>query len=177
MKDWGISIAMQWRYHSLTSSHRYQLLYPIVFLWSPQSFPLARGKLLNKLQKFLNLSARCKHEIISSPFHHPYFHQTQQQMMSRMSRLDLLVVNSVCRVCRHQEAGLMDQVNNITAGREAKTTRLEDEMGQIVSRIWKTYWSRLPWIFQGAPLKVNGNPKNIQGNLTALRKWNRCIHM
>ena len=27
---------------------------------------------------------------------------------------------------------------------------------------------KLPWIFPGAPLKVNGAPGNIQGNLTAL---------
>ena len=31
-----------------------------------------------------------------------------------------------------------------------------------------TYLSRLPWIFPGAPLKFNGAPGNIQGNLTAL---------
>ena len=30
------------------------------------------------------------------------------------------------------------------------------------------YLSRFPWIFLGAPLKVNGAPANIQGNLTAL---------
>ena len=27
---------------------------------------------------------------------------------------------------------------------------------------------QLPWIFPGAPLKINGTPGNIQGNLTAL---------
>ena len=27
---------------------------------------------------------------------------------------------------------------------------------------------KLPWIFPGAPLKINGAPGNIQGNLTAL---------
>ena len=31
------------------------------------------------------------------------------------------------------------------------------------------YLLRLPWIFLGAPLKINGAPKNIQGNLTALQ--------
>ena len=30
------------------------------------------------------------------------------------------------------------------------------------------YLSRLPWIFPGAPLKVNEAPRNIQGNLSAL---------
>ena len=33
------------------------------------------------------------------------------------------------------------------------------------------YLSRLPWIFPGAPLKVNGASGNIQDNLTALRFW------
>ena len=31
-----------------------------------------------------------------------------------------------------------------------------------------SYLPRLPWIFPGAPLKVNGAPGNIQGNLTTL---------
>ena len=29
---------------------------------------------------------------------------------------------------------------------------------------------KLPWIFPGAPLKINGAPKNIQGNLTGILK-------
>ena len=34
------------------------------------------------------------------------------------------------------------------------------------------YLSRLPWIFLGAPLKVNGAPGNIQSNLIAL-----CVNL
>ena len=33
-----------------------------------------------------------------------------------------------------------------------------------------TYLSNLPWIFPGAPLKFDGAPGNIQGNLTALHR-------
>ena len=41
------------------------------------------------------------------------------------------------------------------------------------------YLSRLPWIFLGAPLKVNGAPRTIQGNFTALqlpRSWSCGIN-
>ena len=33
-----------------------------------------------------------------------------------------------------------------------------------------SYLLGLPWIFPGAPLKVNGAPGNIQGNWTALSR-------
>ena len=38
---------------------------------------------------------------------------------------------------------------------------------------WSAYLSRLPWIFLGAPLKDNGAPRNVHGNLTVL---DQCIH-
>ena len=34
---------------------------------------------------------------------------------------------------------------------------------------------KLPWIFPGAPLKVNGDPRNIQGNVTGLGTVNRNL--
>ena len=34
-----------------------------------------------------------------------------------------------------------------------------------------TYLSKLPWIFPGAPLEINGAPGNIQGNLTGMLSW------
>ena len=33
---------------------------------------------------------------------------------------------------------------------------------------YRVYLPRLPWIFPGAPLKINGAPGNIQGNLTGM---------
>ena len=46
----------------------------------------------------------------------------------------------------------------------------DDEIIQRYCGTWRVqiYLSRLPWIFLGAPLKVNGAPGNIQGNMTAL---------
>ena len=43
-------------------------------------------------------------------------------------------------------------------------------------QVWEldTYLSRTPWIFPRAPLKINGAPKNIQGNLTALLTYCKC---
>ena len=39
------------------------------------------------------------------------------------------------------------------------------------------FQSRLPWIFPGTPLKINGAPGNIQGNLTAEGSINHKLRL
>ena len=47
-------------------------------------------------------------------------------------------------------------------------------MTYLIKSFMETYLSMLPWIFPGNPLKANGAPGNIQGNLT---HWGRATHI